>query len=194
MFDEKFETVYADENEPPPTWEDMCIFQRFQVEFEEGMPIPTLSDEWLSPEEAGDQQVQRRLAELRGGRRLCQDLQSRETREDLSYKPPPPPKPVLLPDHRQPPDKQELIVPRELSKWIRSGSSAQTPPPSTQQPAPSPAKSQQQPTPRRNPSRHATRQPLNVTSFSGSTYEFWYMIIFSLTLATQYHIYWQNYF
>ena len=33
VFDDDFETVYADEDEPPPQWEDMCIFQRFQADF-----------------------------------------------------------------------------------------------------------------------------------------------------------------
>ena len=45
VFDDDFETVYASEHEPPPNWDDLCIFQRFEVEFEEGMTIPTLSEE-----------------------------------------------------------------------------------------------------------------------------------------------------
>ena len=46
-----FETVYADADEPPPVWEDWCIFQRFQTEFDEGVTPPSLSEEWLSPDE-----------------------------------------------------------------------------------------------------------------------------------------------
>ena len=176
VFDDDFETVYAEEDEPPPSWEDMCIFQRFQVEFEEGMPVPTLADEWLSPDEVSEQQVRRKLGELRGRRKLYQDLQSKGVKEDLHYKPPPP-LPIIMPDHRKPPDKsqqREVPATRELSKWVRSGTS--TPAPSTptpapvQSPTPSPVKSLP-PTPRRNPTRHAPRQPLNVQSFSGPTYD-----------------------
>ena len=194
VFDDDFETVYADENNPPPNWDDLCIFQRFQVEFEEGMPVPTLSEEWLSPAEMNDQQVRRRLAELRGGRKLYQDLQSKDSRDDFHYKPPPS-IPVELPERRVPPDKgtptprephrtarETHQPPRELNKWIRTGmsnsSSGLTNPSPAAPPLESPVpphqspvrESQPPPAPRRNPSRHAPRKPMNVESFSGKSY------------------------
>ena len=39
VFDDAFETVHADADEPPPVWEDLCIFQRFQTEFDEGVTL-----------------------------------------------------------------------------------------------------------------------------------------------------------
>ena len=40
VYDDAFKTVYASDDKPPPEWEDMCIFQRFQAEFDEGAPPP----------------------------------------------------------------------------------------------------------------------------------------------------------
>ena len=65
VFDDAFETVHADADEPPPVWEDWCIFQRFQTEFDEGVTPPSLSEEWLSPDELAQDNVQRRLSDLR---------------------------------------------------------------------------------------------------------------------------------
>ena len=55
---------------------------------------------------------------------------------------------------------------------MRADTTTKSPMQSSSKPAPVPTiKPQQQPTPRRNPSRNATRQTMNVTSFSGQTYD-----------------------
>ena len=64
VFDDAFETVYADEDTPPPQWDDLCIFHRFQAEFEDGVPPPLLSPEWLSQDEMQAQDAKRQLSEL----------------------------------------------------------------------------------------------------------------------------------
>ena len=172
VFDDEFETVYADEDEPPPEWENMCIFQRFQVEFEDGVTPPSLSSEWLSPDELHQQSVKRHLSELRGGRKLYQDVHNKDVKEDLIYQPPPP-DPVFPPTPRKPPDPVASPTTRELHNWTRS-----SPTPSTQSPPPvhpveeaPKAQSQPQPSPRRNPSRSAARSPMNVESFTGKSYD-----------------------
>ena len=114
VFDDEFEMVYADENEPPPSWEDLCIFHRFQTEFDEGVSPPSLSDEWLTPDEASQQDAKRRWSELRGGKRTYQDIHSKDVYDDLKYQPPSPPISIIVSEPRKPPDKPKPLETREL--------------------------------------------------------------------------------
>jgi len=119
VFDDEFSTVYADEDEKPPNWDALCIFQHFQTEFDEGMIPPTLSDEWLSPDEVANNNVKRQLSELKGKRKLYQDIQSKDVKDDLKYQPPPPNN-YLLPEPRVPPDipREKPQQTREPSNWV----------------------------------------------------------------------------
>ena len=56
VFDDSFDTIYTDEDNPPPGWEDMCIFQRFQVEFDDNAPLPELDNECLDSTEVSQSQ------------------------------------------------------------------------------------------------------------------------------------------
>jgi hypothetical protein len=40
VFDDSFETVYADEDTTPEAWENLCIFNKFQAEFEQSITPP----------------------------------------------------------------------------------------------------------------------------------------------------------
>jgi hypothetical protein len=77
--------VYASEDSPPPDWDHLCIFQKFETVFEEGIPPPTLTDEWLTPEEAADNDTKRLLHRLRHGRPVWQEVKTKESREDFNY-------------------------------------------------------------------------------------------------------------
>ena len=168
VFDDKFETVYADEDSEPPEWERLCILERYETAFDEGVTPPSLADEWLSPQERQQQQLRRPEPALRQGRKLYQDLHHKEPPEE----PPPsdpPPKPVQLPTPRRPPDKPRSSPTREIPNWRR------TPPPPTAQstsPAVEPT-SQPQPPIRRNPSRAAKGRDIQRLSptFSGKSYD-----------------------
>jgi hypothetical protein len=50
VFDDWFETVYSDDSTVPDAWESLCIFDRFELAFEEGS-TPPLAAEWFTPEE-----------------------------------------------------------------------------------------------------------------------------------------------
>ena len=52
MYDDWFETVYADGLDPPPEWEHLCTFQCFKTYFDDDSLPPLLTDDWLTPEEA----------------------------------------------------------------------------------------------------------------------------------------------
>ena len=68
VVDEMFETVssHSSKDKPPPSWEDLCIYQRFWTEFDEGVTPPPLQEEWLTPEERKHHKT------LRSGRPLSQ--------------------------------------------------------------------------------------------------------------------------
>ena len=167
VFDDSFETVYADEDTTPDAWENLCIFNKFQAEFEPSVAPPSLSDEWLSPDELVTDNTRRKVQELRGGRRLYQDMHSKEVAEDINYQPPtrePPssPPPSLNPSALHPSQT------RETERWIQS---LVTPLTNTATPTTTPPVAPSTPAPRRNPSRNAHREPLNVSTFSGQTYD-----------------------
>ena len=163
VFDDSFEMVYADEDTTPDAWENLCIFNKFQAEFEQSVTPPKLSAEWLSPEElASDKSRQ----ESCNGRRLYQDMHSKEIAEDLKYKAPISSSPAVHPPQTRetPLDPRQT---RETEHWIQS---LLTPLPSQETTSPQPTVSPS-PLPRRNPTRHAPREPLNISSVSGQSYD-----------------------
>ena len=92
VFDDWFETCYSSADQIPPTWEDMCIFDRFETVFDQvdkdGKPIapPPLANEWLSPNDPdGPSNASRQ------GRTLYQDIhvKNKDIKDDLEYEPPP---------------------------------------------------------------------------------------------------------
>jgi hypothetical protein len=110
VFDDWFETVYADEDAVPDSWEHLCIFERFETAFEEGDP-PKLAHEWLSPEEARQSVV----SKSPNGRQLYQDLQSKDVKDDMSFQPPKiaPTREPRLPVPKRPPGLEQLSRTRE---------------------------------------------------------------------------------
>jgi Reverse transcriptase (RNA-dependent DNA polymerase) len=119
VYDDWFETVHSPHDVEPIQWNDMCIFNRFEVDLEDHVPAPLLADEWLTPEEIAANRVHRRTQQLRQGRRLYQDHNNRTYRDDLNYQPPeaPPPPPREPPrepvavDTREPPPREPLPAP-----------------------------------------------------------------------------------
>ena len=57
IFDDWFETVDSTEAEPPPNWEHLCSFQKFQTIFDDDATPPMLDDEWLTEEEKSEKRV-----------------------------------------------------------------------------------------------------------------------------------------
>ena len=183
VFDDTFDTIYADEDEPPPEWDDMCIFQRFQVELDEKCTPPRLANEWYSEDELAQQQSSPPSAQPTR-RRMYQEMHSKDVRDDLQYQPPPSPNLADVMNY-SPPSPREVppITPREDSKsisdlknWTRQPPQSSSVQPQTRQPqAPSSSASnirnQQLPPPRRNPPRNAPRQPLNISSMNTKTYD-----------------------
>jgi hypothetical protein len=51
IFDDWFETVYANEETLPLNWDNLCIMDRFEMVFDEGLEPPSLADEGLTPNE-----------------------------------------------------------------------------------------------------------------------------------------------
>ena len=176
VFDDKFETVYADDDQPPPEWDQLCILQRHETAFDDQDNPPSLADEWLSPEEIEQQQFRQSVAMRRQGRTLYQDLGTRETKDDFAYQPPAP-TPVKLPTPRKPPDKPQLnptreqVSPtRELPNWTRHPPSS---PVTASTGSPPKAASPTQPPVRRNPSRAVKNKGILrlEPKFSGKSYD-----------------------
>ena len=177
VFDDKFETVYADEDEEPPEWEHLCIFESFHTAFDEGTTPPSLADEWLTPEEIEQQQLHRPVTELCQGRKLYEDLHSKEVKADFEFQPPPPPKEFVPPTPHKPPDKQLHPPTRELGSWTRSPPQQQPPLAPIPESVPQPQQQvQAQPTACRNPS-YPTRAAQSTgiqcldPSFHGKSYD-----------------------
>jgi hypothetical protein len=155
VFDDWFETVYADET-APDCWDELCMFERFETAFD-GDP-PRLGDEWLTAEE-----IELRKGKSSPSRKLYQDLQTREdVKDDLTYQPPK--LPVTKEHHmalpREPPDAHPVSQTREpMSSTREPGSLMRQPEPVLHQP--SPIQSQRSHSPsvpaptRRNPTRTA---------------------------------------
>ena len=187
VFDDTFDTIYADEDEPPPEWDDMCIFQRFQVELDDKCTPPRLADEWYSEEELAQQQSSPPHAQpLR--RKMYQDLQSKDVRDDLQYQPPASPNltdmllkdsPIRPREHPHATPREDIKAVSELKNWTRKPLQSSSNPskmsqplvPPSPVPTPSEATCQPLPPPRRNPPRRAPRQPLNISSMNTKSYD-----------------------
>jgi hypothetical protein len=170
VFDDSFKTVYADEDTTPEAWENLCIFNKFQAKFGQSITPPRLSDEWLSPEELASVKSRQGSQEVPSGRRLYQDMHSKETAEDLQYKSPVKAPISSSPTVHLPQTRETPLDPRqtrETEHWIQS---LITPLPSQGTNTPQPT-IPQSPLPRRNPSRHAPREPLNISLVSGQSYD-----------------------
>ena len=67
VYDDWFETVHGvdhgQDHHPPPCWDHLCTFNRFEIAFDEGT-APLLADEWLTPAEIAANQVTRRTQQL----------------------------------------------------------------------------------------------------------------------------------
>ena len=84
----------------------MCIYQRMQTIFDPNDTPPPLSPEWLSPERTST------VPRMSGGRKLAQDLSTRDSRDDQYFKTPkipeiipvrsPPPAPPNAPSLQTP--------------------------------------------------------------------------------------------
>ena len=107
VFDDKFETVYSDEDSEPPEWEHLCIFERYETDFDEHLTPPSLADEWLSPQDRQQQLLRRPEPALRQGRKLYHDLHPREPLHEPQSSSPVS-RPVQLPEPRKPPDKHHM--------------------------------------------------------------------------------------
>ena len=114
VFDDKFETVYADEDEPPPAWDDMCIFQRFETVFDENVTPPPLAEEWLTPEEAAQQRAKRQIQ--RNKFRPSKPEPDPDF-EPATRRPPADPPPTVVP--RSPPSPEPPPKPREQPPQTR---------------------------------------------------------------------------
>jgi len=51
VYDDFYETVHSNEDEPPAEWSELFTLNRFNVEYEDEGYIPELANEWKSPEE-----------------------------------------------------------------------------------------------------------------------------------------------
>jgi hypothetical protein len=51
IFDDWFETVYANGETVPESWDSMCIFEHFETAFEEG-EAPTLGPKWYTSDKS----------------------------------------------------------------------------------------------------------------------------------------------
>ena len=116
VYDDDFDTVYSPADTEPPDWERLCIFQRFETVFDDG-DHPVLADEWLTPEEIRLNRKNKHLHDLRQGRKLWQDLKTKESWEDFLCQAPPADlrDPPLPPREPPPPVTRELTIvpPRE---------------------------------------------------------------------------------
>ena len=100
VHDDLFETVYAPDTQTPEQrkrWADMCTFQRWEVELDPADPPPPLEDHWLTEAEKVQNRIRRHLQSVRQGRKLIQEMATKDTREDSHYQPPPREVPSVLP-------------------------------------------------------------------------------------------------
>ena len=105
VYDPWFETTYCGETEPPPNWDDLVIYNRFQcdMDFDLDGDYP-LADEWLTSEE-------------RAARREEEVLRQRPTR------------PRQPTERQEPASRGRPFDPRNRSPDIDQGTQAPTAPP-----------------------------------------------------------------
>ena len=134
VHDDSFETVYSPDDAEPPQWEHLCVFERFELEFESNPP--PLPDDWLTPEELALKRAARHRQSLKQGRKLWQDSATKETREDFNYQPPKPsPRQVPSVSLRESPKHPNPVV----TPATEPGSLIRTSPLEPIAPAPAPA-------------------------------------------------------
>ncbi len=56
IYDDFYETVHSNEDEPPAEWHELFTLNRFNIEYEDEGYIPELANKWKSPEELQAQQ------------------------------------------------------------------------------------------------------------------------------------------
>ena len=189
VHDDWFETVYSSAEQPPPQWEFMCAFQRFEVEFDEGVNPPPLSHEWLTPEEIVADQVRAHRQQLRQGRQLYQGVKSKDLRDDLHFKAPSnstPPSFQEQPLHHGPSTATTSNWNREPTSMPPSAPNREPPPSANREPPSSPGSTSPSPPthsenfpaptpapPRRISSRTSKghRDILNIGDTSGQSYD-----------------------
>jgi hypothetical protein len=157
VYDDWFETVHAPADQVPPEWENMCVFQKFQVEFGPEDNPPPLSAEWneKGPTEATTAPT---------GRKVSQQVHSRDNRDDnqvLSRQPGP-----QLRSQRQNGPSTRVLTP---GRPEGANSSDNGPVSRTVSPAPNrmaPARPPPAPDPTREPPEASprTREPTEVNS------------------------------
>ena len=181
IFDDWFKTVYASDETPPPKWEDMCIMQRFETVFDEGLEPPSLAEEWLTPEEVTKNRAKRQVQSLRNGRQLYHEVGKKEHKEYGDNDPfpnvvPTQPRPQLEITSQQPvhlnPTPPSTSTreqsPSNLDRWARVP--PQPPPPSEPPPTISPPSSAS-PQVSRYPTRTRTGPTLLEPTWKGKSYE-----------------------
>ena len=133
VYDDWFETVLSDQD-PPPQWDHLCTFQRFETYFDDVAP-PSLADEWLTPAEQERNKAQRRIQGLRQGRKLWQEVTNKDSRDDAHFEAPTP-YDQSAQSTRETPFSRPTT--RELpSSWTRDPTSPiDSPPPDPVPPAP----------------------------------------------------------
>ena len=133
VFDDWFETVHSD-IKPPPQWDHLCTFQRFETYFDTDAP-PPLADEWLTPTEQEQAKSYRRTLGLKRGRRTWQDLSTKDSRDDFNFTPSKVGSPLPTTPTREPSYPSSST--RELpSSWNRSSPPPDPPDPVSVEPTP----------------------------------------------------------
>jgi len=112
IYDEWFETVHAPAGTPPKEWESLCIYHRFQTVFDPDDTPPELGPEWKEPESVP------RVKFKSSGRKLYQDVRTKESREDRDF--------ILPPAPELPPVQQAPHVPQVKMEPMQSPSHEQT--------------------------------------------------------------------
>ena len=184
VFDDWFETVYSSDDDAPQKWEDMCIMQRFETVFDEGLEPPSLAEEWLTPEEVTKNRAKRQVQGLQHGRKLYHEVGKKEHKEYGDNDPFPSSAPVppslqseassQQPAHLNttpPSTSTREQSPSRLDRWARVPPQPQPPPeppPSVSQPTSGTSASPQV---SRYPSRTRVEPTLLNPTWKGKTYD-----------------------
>jgi hypothetical protein len=134
VYDDSFDTVHASANDAPASWPDLFTFSRFQSDYDDADFVPTLSDEWLTPVELSERQIdeQRRRSRPLDG----DDPQDGDVPQDGPPVVPDPHFPHFPDDPADPPPPQRADPPS--SQRARPSSQRADPPPSLDSPPESP--------------------------------------------------------
>jgi hypothetical protein len=161
VYDDLFETVHAGTDTPPASWPDLFTFHRFKSDYDDEDFVPALADEWLTPIELSQRQLQEQAHRSQDGAPTDDIIAPGPTDEDPA--PPMPPPPDSTVPQRAPPGSD---APQRAPPSSDPDGPQRAPPPSPPPPDPIvPQRAQPEtslegpepPTPvRRNPRR--TRQ------------------------------------